>query len=329
MRVFCLERDNVTQLCDPDSDGDVYTSSFELFPFHEGTTYSLYLGVYNGSGPYAGQFTAVRSLLDITAKQAHWQCWLKGAREAQRLAHEFNKELAYPAVFFNVPVLTCMESVSDFNGLFRCFKPHDKRLKLGEYVTLEPYLEGDFQQFDQSTVNHHYSGGMYAQPGEPDIIEHVSTAPARLYATMPKDFQSTCGIAHAFSHFTWHLTKNLVICSLQGVVNGLTYTLTNPVIHSVGATFGATDGSIKAIAEFFRIHRCNNICRGWDKYIPERNAMPQVNFLQDLTKDPHQNIQQLWSTSCLHNNGFQYFNKREIIPSAPENFDECPAHTSV
>ncbi|RUS91987.1 hypothetical protein EGW08_000200, partial [Elysia chlorotica] len=222
------ERDNVTQLCDPDSDGDVYTSSFELFPFHEGATFSLYMGMYNGSGSYAGQFCVVRSLLDVTAGSAHWKAWLKGAREAQRLAHEFNKELAYPAVFFNVPVLTRMERVSDFNSFFRCFRPHDKRLKLGEYVTLEPFLEGNFRHFNQQTISQMNLGGI---------------------------------IAHAFSHFTWHISRSHVICDLQGVLSGLTYTLTNPRIHSVGSDFGASDGSVQAIADFFRNHRCNNICR--------------------------------------------------------------------
>ncbi|GFR74601.1 alpha-protein kinase vwkA [Elysia marginata] len=329
MRVFCLERDNVTQLCDPDSDGDVYTSSFELFPFHEGATYSLYMGVYNGSGPYTGQFSAVRSLLDIAAEPAHWQWWLKGAREAQRLAQEFNKELSYPAVFFNVPVLTRMESVSDFNAFFRCFRPHDKRLKQGEYVTLEPYLEGNFRQFDQSATNHLNLGWPSAQPGEPDIIQPVPASSVKIYATKHKNIHSTSSVAHAFSHFTWHMTRSHIVCGLQGVLNGLTYTLTNPQIHSVNSRFGASDGSIQAIADFFRTHRCNNICRGWDKYIPERNSMPQVNFLKDPKISCCQHTQPLWQINCLHNNSFQYLTKCEIVPSAPQNYDVKVTNTFV
>ena len=313
--MFCLERDNVTQLCDPDSDGDVYTSSFELFPFHEGATYSLYMGIYNGSGPYAGQFNAVRCLLDATAGTGHWQWWLKGAREAQRLAHEFNKELAYPAVFFNVPVLTRMESVSDFNALFRCFRPHDKRLKEGEYVTLEPYLEGSFRQFDQPASSRQLNScGIGAQPGEPDIIEHVHTPAGAIYANKNKNIQSSSSIAHAFSHYTWHITKSHIVCGLQGVLNGLTYTLSNPQIHSVGANFGAADGSIQAIADFFRIHRCNNICRGWDRYIPDRNSLPQVNFVRAIASDSHQSLQQLTQKNCLHNNNFRYLKNLDIVP---------------
>ncbi|GFO20669.1 alpha-protein kinase vwka [Plakobranchus ocellatus] len=321
MRILCLERDNVTQLCDPDSDGDVYTSSFELFPFHEGATFSLYMGVYNGNGPYAGQFCTVRCLLDLLAGPSHWQRTLDRAREAQRLAHEFNKELAYPAVFFNVPVLTRMERVSDFNALFRCFRPHDKRLKQGEYVTLEPYLEGNFRQFDQPTNNRLGIGWTSPAAGEPDIIEHIPTAPVTIYATKHKNIHSSSSIAHAFSHFTWHVTGSHIICGLQGVLSGLTYTLTNPQIHSVGASFGTSDGSVQAITDFFRTHKCNNICRGWDRYIPDRNSLPQVNFLRDSSADSC-HIRQ----PCLpqqhgfrHNDVRYYKNCNKEVPSAPEH----------
>ncbi|KAK3757647.1 hypothetical protein RRG08_000160 [Elysia crispata] len=328
MRVLCLERDNVTQLCDPDSDGDIYTSSFELFPFHEGATYSLYLGVYNGKGPYAGQFSAVRCLLDVTAGSTHWERWLKGAREAQRLAHEFNKELAYPAIFFNVPALTRMERVSDFNAFFRCFRPHDKRLKLGEYVTLEPYLEGVFRHFDQRAVSQMDLGESGAQPGEPDIIEHIPTAPVTIYATKHKNIHSTSSIAHAFSHFTWHVTRSHIVCGLQGILSGLTYTLTNPQIHSVSSDFGASDGSIQAIAEFFRIHRCNNICRGWDRYIPDRNSLPQLNFLQEPAQNFRSNLQQLMEKNCINKN-FRFSKKFGTVPSAPYYYEEGCVNTFV
>lgn len=75
--------------------------------------------------------------------------------------------------------------------------------------------------------------------------------------------ESKADVTQAFSHYTWHATRELVVCGLQGVKVDASYQLTTPTIHSSRRAFGRTDGGSPGITEFFTSHRCNNICSSW------------------------------------------------------------------
>eukprot|EP00667_Euglena_gracilis_P022696 EG_transcript_25356 len=63
----------------------------------------------------------------------------------------------------------------------------------------------------------------------------------------------------AFSHFTHCASKGtLMVVDIQGV--GDLYT--DPQVHSVKYSFGPGDMGPRGFRQFFRTHRCNNICIG-------------------------------------------------------------------
>ncbi|XP_005096337.1 uncharacterized protein LOC101853925 [Aplysia californica] len=297
MKLLCFERDNITQQCSPTQKGHVYSASFEFYPFHEGATYAIYKGVLSGEGPRDGQFCVVRTMLDRQAAEDDWTPLLRRADEARRLAAEFNKHLGYNAVVFEEPVLTQIEAVSDFTRLFRVFKPHDKRLKLKEFVALERYLEGEFrkpnilsQQAAACTGSHYNSNS-----NEDDVYSGMAAGDhPEMTRTEERD------IIQAFSHFSWLETKqSLVVCGLQGVFDEefRTFRFCNPVIHSKDKRFGESDGATAGIQEFLAKHRCNNHCNAFKSrrelrrdhniFSPETNdkLMPSISRFLELANN--------------------------------------------
>ncbi|CAL1532541.1 unnamed protein product [Lymnaea stagnalis] len=287
MRILCFERDNLTQLTDPDFNCDMYTASFELFPFHEGSTYSVYKGLINGKGPLRGQLCVVRALLDRSASAVDWKFVLRRAVDARQLTIEFNKQMGYNVLSVLVPMLTQMETVSDFTCLFRCFMPHDKRLKREEYVTVEPFIEGRFRYLDSRPHTNPVAGDLKLDPEDNNNDETADQDHGDAdsdAASVQDPVTPAANLADAFSHFTWHVTKTMVVCDLKGVHNDLIYTLSTPTIHSTRLLYGDTDGGTLAISEFFSSHRCNTICSRWDTFCPSKHSSqyhsPCRNFHQ-------------------------------------------------
>ena len=71
-------------------------------------------------------------------------------------------------------------------------------------------------------------------------------------------------ICQAFSHYTWIRSgKQLLVCDLQGKRDGSRVILTDPVIHNSVSVLhhGSTNLGEKGIKQFFRLHKCNDICR--------------------------------------------------------------------
>lgn len=69
----------------------------------------------------------------------------------------------------------------------------------------------------------------------------------------------------AFSHFTWHYTKGLVmVVDVQGVSCGHgKYLLTDPAVHTQEVTKVLPDPTnlgVDGMAKFFATHKCNSIC---------------------------------------------------------------------
>eukprot|EP00804_Cyclotella_cryptica_P022359 CCRYP_015930-RE/>CCRYP_015930-RE protein AED:0.28 eAED:0.28 QI:0/-1/0/1/-1/1/1/0/715 len=99
-------------------------------------------------------------------------------------------------------------------------------------------------------------------------------------------------IPQAFSHFTYIFSKRkYLVCDLQGVLstesNEPLFELTDPVIHYSTMTdrgaYGRTDRGQQGIDDFFRSHKCSNLChmllRRWipdplDKQITHYENVP-------------------------------------------------------
>nr|KAG5712616.1 hypothetical protein BaRGS_029671 [Batillaria attramentaria] len=201
MKVLGLERDNTTLLSTTDPWGHAYSASFELYPFHEGRDRAVYKGILNGGGPRRGEFCVVKARLDVDGEKRDWHVMQAIVRKSHELATGFNALVQFRAIHFEWPVIAEMATVSDFTPIVRMFKRHDKRLRCGEMVIIEELLEGTFRTFN-STVG-------WVNP------------------------DSLTDVTQAFSHYTWHATRELVVCGLQGVAEGAGFRMTTPTVHSL------------------------------------------------------------------------------------------------
>ncbi|XP_071091165.1 uncharacterized protein [Haliotis cracherodii] len=177
MKILCLERDNTTFQSLDDGAGNSYRSSFELFPFHEGKDHAVYKGMLNGTGPKRGMFCAVKACVTHTGREADWWSVVEASRTGRQMATLFNQVLKRQVVRFTLPLVAQMNKVSDFSGVMKLFQPHEKKLKLKEYVLLEDFIEGTFKRFSSAS-------GASTDVGEADMTQ-------------------------AFSHFTWHQSREL------------------------------------------------------------------------------------------------------------------------
>ncbi len=82
------------------------------------------------------------------------------------------------------------------------------------------------------------------------------------------NFKETCDAVHAFSHWTWHVTKKqLLVSDVQGLWDSSrkSYTLFDPAIHASAENavlrFAGTNLGKVGINQFFMTHKCNDICR--------------------------------------------------------------------
>uniref|UniRef100_A0A0B6ZKH2 Alpha-type protein kinase domain-containing protein n=1 Tax=Arion vulgaris TaxID=1028688 RepID=A0A0B6ZKH2_9EUPU len=75
----------------------------------------------------------------------------------------------------------------------------------------------------------------------------------------------------AFSHFTYKYTNGeLVACDFQGIYdpNSSKYIFTDSSIHSTFKMYGLFDEGQNGISEFFKLHKCNDICDSWPTPTP-------------------------------------------------------------
>ena len=69
-----------------------------------------------------------------------------------------------------------------------------------------------------------------------------------------------CQLAQAFSHFSYRYSeKEEMVVDIQGHP----YKYTDPQIHSKSKIYGRGDRGEKGFSDFFRTHKCNNICRAF------------------------------------------------------------------
>lgn len=92
------------------------------------------------------------------------------------------------------------------------------------------------------------------------------------YVFQDDDDDTLSATCQAFSHYTWEKSgKQIIICDLQGIKIDQRAVLTDPAIHYTNVLcHGSTNLGKRGIEQFFRVHKCNDICRAMNlKHVNE------------------------------------------------------------
>ncbi|XP_059144427.1 uncharacterized protein LOC131931632 [Physella acuta] len=242
---------NTTEHSKQDKNGESYAANFEYYPFLETEKYSFYKGVLNGetfTNTRHGEFCVLRAFRDKTAQSENdWVVYMRRADACLELIKKYNSHNKHNIFSFQRPLLTKINRKSSFIGIFRLYKRHEKHLAREEHVVLEPFLEGEMVSLD-------LSNSLISLPGISETEQGESV-------TNEQKLQ-------AFSHYSWHQTRSLIVSDIQGVYDSQksVFRLAKATIHSTKRSYGDTDGGISAIEDFFNNHVCNPVCCGWHKY---------------------------------------------------------------
>ena len=183
-----------------------------------------------------------------TWNPSDWDTTVKIQEKAAELAQGFNafSRTNYPIRFTKVSVFQ-VTSQSDPNAT----------PKLGESVTVEDYIEGDFVTWCNN------------------------------YGSISPESKSL----PAFMHWSWvHTRGELMVADLQGVWKQDSFVLTDPVIMSLNNSYGQTDTGAEGMVMFFYKHQCNSFCQHLPKpatsdfvsYIPRYQLATCLSNLQQL-----------------------------------------------
>ena len=221
----------------PDSDGYKYWASFDPYPFKVGPRKLAYMGVLNGKGPLGGQKCVVKALRRGTLSEKEWMLESLRSQVAMAMAKDYNqlqvvagKKLKY-RLSFSCPIVAQIDTLSDCMCINDILGKPRMKIKDSDYVSIEVYLRGRFEQFEYGFVH---------------LRELL--------------------VPEAFSHFTWCRSEGkLLVSNLQGVKTANMYQFTSPVIHSESRKYGNLDQGYEGIKGFFRLHKCNRICEGWPR----------------------------------------------------------------
>ena len=215
------------------ADGHKYWTSFDPYPFKAGSKKLAYLGYFNGSGPLKGEKCVVKTIRNGSMIRRDLLLETRKAQVAKETAKTYNSfvENGSHRITFNFPIISEIDQLSDCLCLADVLGKPKKKMKEMDYVSIELYIKGKFEDFEYGWV-----------PSE--------------------DLE----VPEAFSHFSWCRSGgNLLISNLQGVKARTVYHFTGPVIHSEERYYGGSDMGLDGIKGFFRLHKCNQICRGWPR----------------------------------------------------------------
>lgn len=221
------------------SDGHKYWASFDPYPFKAGSKKLSYMGYLNGTGPLKGQKCVVKTIRNGSLTRQDLQLETKKAKIAKEIATAYNKfvEDGFHEIIFNHPIITEIDQLSDCFCLADILGKPKKKIKELDYVSIELYIKGRFEDFE--------------------------------YGWVPKE---DLVVPEAFSHFSWCKSEGeFLISNLQGARTKSAYHFTGPVIHSKEQTYGTSDMGLTGIKGFFRLHECNRICRNWPRLGDGRN----------------------------------------------------------
>jgi len=243
-------------------EGGRYWSSFEPYPYKVGRNKLCYLGLLNGRGRRSGEKCMVKAYRNGCGTFEDWQYDIMKARIARDYAAKFKEEMTARGIDvtlnFIVPMIADIDEVSSFMCISFFMKKPLKKMREYEAVSIEPYFDGRFEDFEYGSV---------------------------------RNFDAA--IAHAFSHYTWYRScGDLLITRLQGVQQLDKYHLTIPTVHSPDRRYAHRDGGSEGIEDFFANHRCNDLCRLWAR--PDNvMRMPSLsNSEMDMITIQMQNISQ-------------------------------------
>ena len=230
------------------ADGFKYWASFDPYPFKAGSKKLSYLGYLNGNGPLKGQKCVVKTIRNGSLTRDDLRLETRRAKLARETATSYNEFMGNGShrITFNYPIITEIDQLSDCLCLADILGKPKKKIKELEYVSIELYLKGRFEDFEYGWV-----------PQE-DLV-----------------------VPEAFSHFSWCRSEgNSLISNLQGVKTNSTYHLTGPFIHSQERTYGKSDLGMDGIKGFFKLHECNHICRRWPRLGDGANLKIWVDNLE-------------------------------------------------
>ena len=230
------------------ADGFKYWASFDPYPFKAGSKKLSYLGYLNGNGPLKGQKCVVKTIRNGSLTRDDLRLETRRAKLARETATSYNEFMGNGShrITFNYPIITEIDQLSDCLCLADILGKPKKKIKELEYVSIELYIKGRFEDFEYGWV-----------PQE-DLV-----------------------VPEAFSHFSWCRSEgNSLISNLQGVKTNSAYHLTGPVIHSQERTYGKSDLGMDGIKGFFKLHECNHICRRWPRLGDGANLKIWVDNLE-------------------------------------------------
>ncbi|XP_060589113.1 alpha-protein kinase 1-like [Ruditapes philippinarum] len=216
-----------------DPDGNKYWTSFDPYPFKVGSKKLVYMGILNGDGPLKGQKCVVKTVRNGAISRNDWMLESNRSKAARDLAISYNKVTTrgQKKITFNCPIMAEIDTMSDCLCINDILGKPKKKWKDSEFVSIELYLRGHFEEFEFGWV-----------PRE-ELVD-----------------------AEAFSHFTWCQSEGRILVSnLQGIKTSNAYHFTGPVIHSEDMVYGSSDSGQRGIKEFFKLHQCNRICKNWPR----------------------------------------------------------------
>lgn len=216
-----------------DADGNKYWTSFDPYPFKVGNKKLVYKGILNGSGPLKGQKCVVKSVRHGAISSRDWMLECNRSKMARDMATYYNKVVSREErqFTFNFPVMAEIDTMSDCLCINDVLGKPKKKWMDSEFVSMELYLRGQFDEFE--------------------------------YGWVP---QADLADTEAFSHFTWFRSEgSMLVSNLQGVKTERAYHFTGPIIHSLEMEYGSSDLGYKGIKGFFKLHKCNRICQNWPR----------------------------------------------------------------
>ena len=235
--------------------------SFNEQSFAEGRFRRAFKGVWISHPERGGKQVVIKEMKDIFMwEPTNWDTTLKIYSTAADLANKFNSSVRPARVITYVDV----EKAIITQRSTPMATP-----RVNEYVVVEDYLPGDFTKWCNN-------------------FGYISQSAMGVHNLLP-----------AFMHWTWAYTRGeMMVADLQGVFDDGRYRLTDPVIMSLDAKFGATDTSVEGILGFFLAHRCTNVaCGGLPK--PKLRDFARVIPDQDM-KEFQQKLRKFFTSSTTY-----------------------------
>ncbi|XP_005105108.2 uncharacterized protein LOC101847676 [Aplysia californica] len=226
-------------------DGHRYWVSINSKPMKRGGKKTIHKARLLGHGPRQGEKVVAKSFTDIEGTKEAWTHEVTKADVTKQLVTKFNEACpSAPRIRIVLPGIVEMDKVSKFEN-WREGRGGHRGLSKDEWISIEEYITGQMSRYCPWSTSR-----------DVDDVAHSD------------DLQT-------FSHFTYmHSCESLVACDFQGVVRTkqssrkTLYIVTDSIIHSRYKMYGVFDKGDYGITEFFKLHKCTDICKDWPRPTP-------------------------------------------------------------